>query len=228
MRPAPIYPMSDHPPARRGRAAAWRLARDTARSGAALLTGGIISLAAIPLLVLGLATLVFSPLGDLGLPFLAVMTGLVRPLARAERRRVRMVTGVPVAEAYRPLHGSLTSRVRTGLSDVGTWRVLGWLRGQIVAGGVGLAFLAAAVVGPAFVVVVPFDFLRGAGDGKVLDLLPLGAFFPAMGWVGGPPVANALAALSAQSLAADEAAVLRVEMAHLTETRDETVDARAA
>jgi signal transduction histidine kinase len=196
MRTAPIYPMSDHTPARRGRAAAWRLARDTARSGAALLAGGLISLVGIPVLALGLATLVLSPLGDLGAPFLAVMTGLVRPLARAERRRVRMVTGVPVAEAYRPLHG--------------------------------LAFLAAAVVGPAFVAVVPFDFLRGAGDGKVLDLLPLGAFFTAVGWVGCRPVAKALAALSAQSLAADEAAVLRVQMAHLTETRDETVDARAA
>ena len=89
MRTAPIYPMSDHTPARRGRAAAWRLARDTARSGAALLAGGLISLVGIPVLALGLATLVLSPLGDLGAPFLAVMTGLVRPLARAERRRVR-------------------------------------------------------------------------------------------------------------------------------------------
>jgi signal transduction histidine kinase len=228
MRTAPIYPMSDYPPARRGRAAAWRFARDTARSGAALLAGGLISLVGIPVLALALVTLVLSPLGDLGAPFLAVMTGLVRPLARAERRRVRMVTGVPVAEAYRPLHGSLTSRIRTLLSDVGTWRDLGWLLVQIVAGGAGLAFLAAAVVGPAFVAVVPFDFLRGAGDGKVLDLLPLGAFFTAVGWVGCRPVAKALAALSAQSLAADEAAVLRVQMAHLTETRDETVDARAA
>src|ERR1700691_5396478 len=182
MRTVPIYPMSNHPPARRGRAVAWRLARDTARSGAALLAGGLISLVGIPVLVLGLATLVISPLGGLGLPFLAVMTGLVRPLARAERRRVRLVTGVPVAEAYRPLRGSLTARVRTLLADAGTWRDLYWLLVQIVAGGVGLAFLAAMVVGPAFLATVPFDFLRGAGDGKVLDLLPLGAFFAAVGW----------------------------------------------
>jgi signal transduction histidine kinase len=83
-------------------------------------------------------------------------------------------------------------------------------------------------VGPAFVVTVPFDFLRGAGDGKVLDLLPLGAFFTAVGWLGCRPVAKAMAALSVQLLAPDEAAVLRVEMAHLSETRNETVDARAA
>src|ERR1700728_4325301 len=151
MRTAPIYPMSNYPPAGHWRAVAWRLARDTARSGAALLAGGLISLVGIPVLVLGLATLVISPLGGLGLPFLAVMTGLVRPLARAERRRVRMVTGVPVAEAYRPLRGSLTSRIRTLLSDVGTWRDLGWLLVQIVAGGAGVAFLAAARVGQIFV-----------------------------------------------------------------------------
>jgi len=224
----PIPQAAGRGPAGSGRAARWRRARAAARCAGALLAGGFIALAAIPVLVLGLAALVLSPLGDLGLPFLAVMTGLVRPLARAERRRVRMVTGAPVSEAYRPLRGSLTSRVRTLLSDVGTWRDLGWLLLQIVAGGVGLAFLAAAVVGPLFVAVVPFDFLRGAGDGKVLDLLPLGAFFTAVGWVGCRPVAKALAALSAQSLAADDAAVLRVEMAHLAETRDETVDARAA
>jgi signal transduction histidine kinase len=228
MRTAPIYPMSDHPPTGRRREGARQYIRDTARSGAALLAGGLISLAAIPLLALGLATLVLSPLGGLGLPFLAVMTGLVRPLARAERLRVHWVTGVPVAEAYRPLRGSVTSRVRALLSDVGTWRDLGWLLVQIVAGGVGLAFLAAAVVGPLFVATVPFDFLRGAGDGKVLELLPLGAFFTAVGWVGCRPMAKALAALSAQSLAADDAAVLRVQVAHLAETRDETVDARAA
>ena len=227
MRTASTYPMRDHPTAGLGRWAAWRRARDMARSGAALLAGGFISIAAIPLLALTLATLVLSPLGDLGLPFLAVMTGLVRPLARAERRRVRLVTGVPLAEAYRPLRGSLTARVRTLLADVGTWRDLYWLLVQIVAGGVGLAFLAAMVVGPAFVATVPFDFLRGAGDGKVLDLLPLGAFFTAVGWVGCRPVAKAMAALSVQLLAPDEAAVLRVEMAHLAETRDETVDARA-
>jgi signal transduction histidine kinase len=228
MRTASTYPMRDHPTAGLGRGAAWRRARDTARSGAALLAGGFISIIAIPLLALTLATLVLSPLGDLGLPFLAVITGLVRPLARAERRRVRLVTGVPVAEAYRPLRGSLTARVRILLADVGTWRDLYWLLVQIVAGGVGLAFLAAMVVGPAFVVTVPFDFLRGAGDGKVLDLLPLGAFFTAVGWLGCRPVAKAMAALSVQLLAPDEAAVLRVEMAHLSETRNETVDARAA
>jgi signal transduction histidine kinase len=223
----PTYLRSKRRPARRERRP-WRRTRAAARYAGGLLAGGFIALAAIPLLVMGLGTLVISPLGDLGVPFLAVMTGLVRPLARAERRRVRLVTGVPVAEAYRPLRGSLASRVRTLLSDVGTWRDLGWLLVQIVAGGVGLAFLAAAVVGPLFVAAVPVQFLRGAGDGKVLDLLPLGAFFAAVGWSGCSPVAKALAALSGQMLEPDETAQLRAQMEHLAESRDETVDARAA
>jgi signal transduction histidine kinase len=228
----PIYPMSDRAPARLRRAARRRAARRRAaaagRNSSALLAGGFIALAAIPLLVLGLATLVISPLGDLGLPFLAVTTGLVRPLARAERRRVRLVTGVPVAGAYKPLRGSLASRVRTLLSDAGTWRDLEWLLVQIVAGAVGMAFLAAAVVGPLFVAAVPVEFLRGSGDGKVLDLLPLGAVFAAVGWLGCSPVAKALAALSGQMLTPGETARLRSQMEHLAVTRDETVDARAA
>jgi signal transduction histidine kinase len=229
MRTMPIYPMSDRRPAGLGRGAAWRRARATARTGAALLAGGFIALAAIPLLFMGLGTLVISPVAGLGvLPFLAVMTCLVRPLARAERHRVRLITGVPAAEAYRPLRGSLFSRVRTLLSDAGTWRDLAWLAVQIVAGGVGLAFLAALVVGSGFVAAVPVQFLRGAGDGKVLDLLPLGAFFAAVGWWGCPPVARGTAALSGRLLAPGENARLRAQMEHLAETRDETVDARAA
>jgi signal transduction histidine kinase len=223
----PTYSLSKRRPARRDHRFPWRI-RAAARYAGGLLAGGFTALVGIPLLALGLATLVISPLGDLGVPFLAVTTWLVRPLARAERRRVRFVTGVPVTEAYRQLHGSLAARVRTLLSDVGTWRDLGWLFVQIVAGGVGLAFLAAAVVGPFFMAAVPVQFLRGAGDGKVLDLLPLGAFFTAVGWSGCSPVAKALAALSGQMLEPDETARLRAQMEHLAETRDETVDARAA
>jgi signal transduction histidine kinase len=133
-----------------------------------------------------------------------------------------------VAGAYKPLRGSLASRVRTLLSDAGTWRDLEWLLVQIVAGAVGMAFLAAAVVGPLFVAAVPVEFLRGSGDGKVLDLLPLGAVFAAVGWLGCSPVAKALAALSGQMLTPGETARLRSQMEHLAVTRDETVDARAA
>jgi signal transduction histidine kinase len=133
-----------------------------------------------------------------------------------------------VAEAYRPLRGSLLSRVRTLLTDAGTWRDLAWLFVQIVAGLLGLAFLAALVVGPAFVAAVPVQVLRGAGDGKVLSLLPLGAFLAAAGWWGCPRLAKGTAVLSGRLLAPNETARLRAQMEHLAETRDETVDARAA
>jgi Putative sensor len=159
----PDYPLSHSGRARAGRRWAACHIRVAARSAAGPLAGGLIALAAIPLLIVGLATLIISPVAGPGLPFLAVMTGLVRPLARAERRRVRLMTGVPVAEAYRPQRGSLLSRVRTLLSDAGTWRDLAWLFVQILAGGVGLAFLAALVMGPAFMAAVPLQFLRGAG-----------------------------------------------------------------
>jgi hypothetical protein len=78
-----------------------------ARCSGALLAGGAIGIAAVVLLFLALCTLVFSPVAGLGLPFLAVMIWLVRPLASAERHRVHWVTGAAVADAYRPLRGSL-------------------------------------------------------------------------------------------------------------------------
>jgi signal transduction histidine kinase len=225
----PIHQMgADRRAARVERVTGWRRAWATARIGAALLVGGFIAAAAIPLLILGLGTLVSSPVAGLGLPFLAVMTWLVRPLARAERHRVRLVTGAPVAEAYRPRRGSLLAQVRTLLTDAATWRDLAWLFVQIVAGALGLAFLAALVVGPVFVAAVPIQFLAGAGDGKVLALLPLGLVLAAAGWWGCPAVARGSAALSSRLLAPGENARLRAQMEQLAESRAETVDARAA
>jgi signal transduction histidine kinase len=225
----PVHPMgAGRRAARLERVTVWRCGCAAARCGGLLLAGGFIAAAAVALLFLALGTLVFSPVAGLGLPFLAVMAWLVRPLARVERRRVRLITGVPVAEAYRPLRESLLARVRTLLTDAGTWRDLAWLFVQIVAGVAGLAFLAAAVVGPVFVAAVPVQLLRGAGDGKVLSLLPLGLLLAAVGWFVCPRMPAASARLSRWLLAPGENARLRAQMEHLAETRDETVDARAA
>jgi DNA-binding CsgD family transcriptional regulator len=106
--------------ARNRSAARWHVTRFTG----ALLAGGVIGAAAFALLFAVLGTLVFSPVAGLGLPFLAVMIWLVRPLGWLERHRVRLVTGTAVAEAYRPLRGSLPARVRTLLTDTATWRDL--------------------------------------------------------------------------------------------------------
>jgi signal transduction histidine kinase len=224
----PTYSLSKRLLARRGRWVGWRRTRAAARCAGGLLAGGFISAAAFVLSGLALGLLVVSPVAGLGLPFLAVMMWLVRPLAAVERRRVRWLTGTPVDEAYRPLRGPLLTRVRTLLTDAGTWRDLAWLFVQIVAGGVGLAFLAAVVVGPIFMVAVPVQFLSGAGNGKVLSLLPLGLVLAAAGWWGCPRVATGAARVSGWLLAPGENARLRAQMGHLAETRDETVDARAA
>jgi signal transduction histidine kinase len=142
-----IHPIGGRGPAELGRGTAWRRDGTAARFTGALLAAGAIGSAAFVLLLAALFTLVFSPLAGLGLPFLAVMIWLVRPLARLERHRVRWVTGTPVAEAYRPLRGSLLARVRILLTDTGTWRDLAWLAVQFVAGWLGLMFLMVPVAG---------------------------------------------------------------------------------
>jgi signal transduction histidine kinase len=134
-------------PAWRGRPAAWRQAGAAARCTGALLGGASIGILAVLLLFLAVGTLVISPVAGLGLPFLAVMTWLVRPLASVERHRVRWVTGTAVAPAYRPLRGSLLARVRVLLTDTGTWRDLAWLAVASVAGLLGLVFLLVPVAG---------------------------------------------------------------------------------
>jgi hypothetical protein len=137
----------DRRPSELSRGTPWRLAGTAARFSGALLAGGAIGAVAFWLLLATLLALVFSPVAGLGLPFLAVMIWLVRLLAWLERRRVRWVTGTPVAEAYRPLHGSLLARVRILLADAGTWRDLAWLAVQSVAGGLGLMFLLVLGIG---------------------------------------------------------------------------------
>ena len=205
-------------------------AAGAARYAAALLAGGFLSAAAVVLLGLALGTLVVSPVAGLGLPFLAVMTWLVRPLAAVERRRVRWLTGTPVATAYRPLRGPLLTQVRTLLADAGTWRDLAWLSVQIVAGAAGLAALGGLLAGPVLAVMTPFwvFYSHGSLSKGTLVLAPLGAVFFAVGWWACPRTPAASARLSRWLLAPGENARLRAEMEHLAETRDETVDARAA
>ncbi len=218
-------------PAELGHGNARRLASTAVRFSGALLAGGLIACAAFALLFAALATLVFSPVAGLGLPFLAVMTWLVRPLASLERHRVRLVTGTPVAEAYRPLRGSLLARVRTLLTDAGTWRDLAWLAVQTVAGGLGLAFLMALVSGLvclAAPLIWALHSHHGANPLKALALVPLGAVLVVAGWWGCRRMSAGSARISGWLLAPGEGARLRAQMERLAESRAETVDARAA
>jgi signal transduction histidine kinase len=218
------------------RPAAWRSAVAVARLAGLLLAGAIIGAAAAALLGTSLLTLLLVPIALmsrrtrwLGVPFLAVTACLVRPLAWLERQRVRVMLGTRVEAAYRPLSGSQRVRVRPLLADVGTWRDLGWLAAASLAGLLALVPMAALVAGPVLMVVTPFlvaahvlHHLRG------LALIPLGAVFLMAGWYGRRRVPLATARLSGWLLAPPEGARLRAQMEHLAETRDETVDARAA
>jgi signal transduction histidine kinase len=231
--------MGGRGPAVPGCRTAWRLAGTAARFTGALLAGGVIGGLAFGLLFAALGTLVFSPVAGLGLPFLAVMTWLVRPLAGLERHRVRWVTGTPVAEAYRPLHGSLLARVRTMLTDAGTWRDVAWLPVQSVAGGLGLAFLLALGTGLICLVMPLIWVLQPAGNvldfiwpiwsiWRALAMVPLGVALVAVGWWACYRMSLGSARLSGWLLAPGDGARLRAEMEHLAATRAETVDARAA
>ncbi|WP_030687475.1 sensor histidine kinase [Streptomyces sp. NRRL B-1347] len=62
-----------------------------------------------------------------GLGVLPETVLLLRRLARFKRRQVARGSGVEIPEAYAPLDGPLTARVRTALRDPGTWRDLRWL-----------------------------------------------------------------------------------------------------
>ena len=219
-----IHPLGgDRGPAELGPGAAWRLADTVARFTGALLVGGAIGVVALPALFAALCTLVFSPVAGLGLPFLAVMTWLVRPLTWLERHRVHWVTGTPVAEAYRPLRGSLLARVRTLLTDTGTWRDLAWLAAQSVAGLLGLTFLLAFWFG-LIAVTAPI----WARHEHALRLVALGAGLVLAAWWPCRKTAMGSARLSGWLLAPGEGARLRAQMEHLAESRAETVDARAA
>jgi signal transduction histidine kinase len=191
------------------------------------------------LLLAALLALVFSPVAGLGLPFLAVMVWLVRPLTWLERHRVRWVTGKPVAEAYRPLHGSLLARVRTLLTDAGTWRDLAWLAVQSVAGGLGLIFLLGLGIGLMGMAMPLIWALQPSGVVPYLGwpvwnmlhavaLVPPGAALVVISWWVCGRMSLGSARLSGWLLAPGEGSRLRAQMEHLAETRAETVDARAA
>jgi signal transduction histidine kinase len=223
--------------ARLRRPASWRLSLAVARFVGLVLAGGVIGGFALAWLGWSLATVLLVPVALvsrrtrwLGVPFLAVSAWLVRPLTWLERHRVRLLTGTRVEAAYRPLSGPLHSRVRPLLADPGTWRDLGWLAAAGVAGGFAVAVLAALVAGPVLIVFTPFwvAYSHGSLGAATLALIPLGAAFVVIGWCGRRRVPLATAWLSGWLLAPSERARLQAQMEHLTETRDETVDARAA
>jgi signal transduction histidine kinase len=220
-----------------GRLASWRPWAAAARLVGLVLAGGVIAGLALALLGASLLTLLLVPVALvsrrtlwMGVPFLAVTAWLVRPLAWLERHRLRLMTGARVEAAYRPLGGTRRARFRPLLADPGTWRDLGWLPVAGVVGALCVADLAALAAGPVLMVGTPFwvAFHHGPHHLRVLVLIPLGAACLAAGWLVRGRLPLEAARLSGWLLAPAEGTRLRAQMEHLAETRDETVDARAA
>ncbi|MEV0440176.1 sensor histidine kinase [Streptomyces spectabilis] len=96
------------------------------RASMQLLTGA--GLALVSYLFVGV--LLFTAVACLivvGLGVLPETVLLLRRMARFKRRQVARWSGVEIPEAYTPLTGTLTARVRAALRDPGTWRDLRWL-----------------------------------------------------------------------------------------------------
>lgn len=99
------------------------------RVGAALaqlLKGAGLALVSYLYLALVLFTAVVTLL-VVGAAVLPETVRLLRRTAGYKRRLVGGWTGRPVPEAYLPLTGDVRERVRTALTDPGTWRDLRWL-----------------------------------------------------------------------------------------------------
>ncbi|WP_190121035.1 sensor histidine kinase [Streptomyces inusitatus] len=115
-----------------------------------LLTGAGVSLLCHLMVgvVLFTAVLTATVIGAGVLPE-AVLT--LRRLAGLERRRTAAWTGEPVPEAYEPLTGTLTERVRAAVGDPGTHRDLIWGAAQLLYGMV-LLYAAMILWAPALLV----------------------------------------------------------------------------
>lgn len=105
---------------------AWRATRQLLRSAGLALT----SLLFLPVLVFTAVVTVML----IGAGVLPETVLLLRKLAGAKRSEVAAWTGEEVPEAYVPLVGTLSERVRTAVRDQGTYRDLRWLAAHFLYG----------------------------------------------------------------------------------------------
>ncbi|MFB7464861.1 sensor histidine kinase [Streptomyces sp. NPDC056224] len=104
----------------------WRATRQLLRSAGLALA----SLLFLPVAVFtAVATLLV-----IGAGVLPEMVLLLRTTAGLKRREVENWTGEPVPEAYVPIVGGLSVRVRTAIADPGTYRDLRWLAAHFLYG----------------------------------------------------------------------------------------------
>jgi signal transduction histidine kinase len=148
-------------------------------------------------------------------------------------------TGTAVARGYHPVHGPLLERTRIVLSDPATWRDLGWLAAQFLAGLVALTcllVLASGVVGltapllramlpPSATFSVAFPV---TGMARAFATMPIGGALLIAGWWACRSAAAGSARLSGWLLAPSERTLLRARMEQLAQTRTQTVDTHSA
>ncbi|MCI3931068.1 sensor histidine kinase [Streptomyces sp. AN091965] len=185
------------------------------RASMQLLTGAGLALVSYVFVGVLLFTAV-SSLIVIGLGVLPETVLLLRRLARLKRRQVARGSGVEIPEAYTPLTGTLTERVRAALRDPGTWRDLRWLLAHFAYGLVLLYAMLVLWVFGAFVDGVWCGLLRRRA--VVLPLIGRLAALDAA-W------SRALLRPAPQALRAAELAA-RVE--ELTATRADAVAAHGA
>lgn len=141
---------------------------------------------------------------------------MLRRMAGFKRRRVAVWTGKEIPEAYVPLTGTLTQRVRAGVTDPATYRDLRWLGLHFIYG-----WLLLYVALPVFIVGMLVDGVWCGLLGRRAVVLPLVARIADLeaAWSG---------ALLKASPEAERAARLAVRVEELTVTRAGAVAAHGA
>lgn len=141
---------------------------------------------------------------------------MLRRMAGFKRRRVAAWTGKEIPEAYAPLTGTLTRRVRAGVTDPATYRDLRWLGLHFVYG-----WLLLYVALPVSIVGILVDGVWCGLLGRRAVVLPLVARIADLeaAWSG---------ALLKASPEAERAARLAVRVEELTVTRAGAVAAHGA
>jgi signal transduction histidine kinase len=193
------------------------------------------SLAGIPLFLASVLSVVLLPVG-VGLLFAPESLLAVRRLAEWQRRRARAWSGVTIAAGYRPRPAGAAGRLRRCgwlLADPATWRDLLWmLAGVPAAVVIAVPTVIALLVGGRAWVGDAGTLLLGwwnaAPPGLMwqlidLPMLPLGV----IGLITGPRLLRAHAQI-ASSLLAPTRSAMTEQVARLTESRSQVVDASSA
>jgi signal transduction histidine kinase len=171
---------------------------------------------------------------------------LSRSLATRTRTLSRQWCGVPIASAYQPPPADLArlryrQKMNWLLNDVGTWRDLLWLA---VSAGIGSLLLIAPLMAAGVGVVtfiIPALYLAGVNIDGLRDVTPptfpgntpavlfvIGLALVALGLWTAPWMLRGYAGLARVVLAPSEQTELERRVAHLAQSRRETLDTGAA